>query len=104
MTLDKSDSVQSELQSERTTTEPLESGTEKRQYTIKGIEGQTLDLMRTAARKDGMKVGAWVSMRLREAADRALNREGDAKLEIDGLREHINKIEKEEFQMKFNFE
>jgi hypothetical protein len=59
------------------------------QYTIKGIPRETVDLTRSAARKEGMKVGAWVSMRLREAADRALAREGQVHNEIQGLREFI---------------
>jgi hypothetical protein len=64
----------------------------KRQYTIKGIEERTVELMRSAARKDGMKVGAWVSSRLQEAADRALQGENN-NAEIVDLREHIRRIE-----------
>lgn len=45
---------------------------ERRQYTIKGIEADTIDLMRGAARKDGMKIGAWISARMKEAAFRSL--------------------------------
>ncbi len=74
----------------------------RRQYTIKGIENETLDLMRTAARKQGMRVGAWVSARLREAADRALHGEDSKwKNEMVELRDHIRRIEesqKEEAQ------
>lgn len=45
---------------------------EKRQYTIKGIEAEAIDLMRAAATKEGMKIGAWVSARMKEAASRSL--------------------------------
>ncbi len=74
----------------------------RRQYTIKGIENETVDRMRTAARKQGMRVGAWVSTRLREAADRALQgEESTSKTEMVELRDHIRRIEesqKEESQ------
>ncbi len=50
-----------------------EGGAEQRlQYTIKGIEKRSVDLMRTAAKRDGMKIGAWISMRMREAAEASL--------------------------------
>lgn len=66
----------------------------RRQYTIKGIENETVNLMRTAARKQGMRVGAWVSARLREAADRALQGEDSKwKVEMVELRDHIRRIE-----------
>ena len=44
----------------------------RRQYTVKGIEAETIDLMRDAARKEGMKIGSWISMRMKEAAEKAL--------------------------------
>lgn len=44
----------------------------RRQYTLKGIENETIELMRDAARKEGMKIGSWVSTRMKEAAERAL--------------------------------
>lgn len=47
----------------------------KLQYTIKGIEKRSVDLMRSAAKVEGMKIGAWVSKRLREAAEASLNDE-----------------------------
>jgi hypothetical protein len=50
-------------------------GTGRRQYTLKGVEAETINMMRDAARKDGMKIGAWVSSRMREAAFRSLNDE-----------------------------
>ncbi|MDP4575589.1 hypothetical protein Q9K02_10615 [Qipengyuania sp. G39] len=46
---------------------------EKLQYTIKGIERRSVDLMRSAAKQDGMKIGAWVSRRMREAAQASLD-------------------------------
>ncbi len=45
---------------------------ERRQYTLKGVEADTIKLMRYAANKEGMKIGSWVSLRMREAAERAL--------------------------------
>lgn len=45
---------------------------ERRQYTLKGVEADTIRLMRYAASKEGMKIGSWVSLRMREAAQRAL--------------------------------
>lgn len=45
---------------------------ERRQYTLKGVEADTIRLMRYAANKEGMKIGSWVSLRMREAAERAL--------------------------------
>lgn len=48
---------------------------DRRQYTLKGVEAETLELMRDAARKEGMKIGSWVSVRMREAAQRALEAE-----------------------------
>lgn len=48
---------------------------ERRQYTLKGVEADTIKLMRYAANKEGMKIGSWVSLRMREAAERALSTE-----------------------------
>ena len=48
-------------------------GPEKRQYTIKGIEAEAIELVRDAARRDGMKIGAWISSRMKEAAFRSLS-------------------------------
>lgn len=44
----------------------------RRQYTLKGVESEAIDLMRLAADAQGMKIGHWVSDRLKEAAKRAL--------------------------------
>lgn len=48
-----------------------ERGT-RRQYTVKGIENETVALMRDAAKKEGMKIGSWISARMKEAAEKAL--------------------------------
>lgn len=69
-----------------------------RQYTIKGIDAETLERMRLAARKQGMKVGAWLSARIREAADQAIAEEGTAREQLATLREHIARIEKNQEQ------
>lgn len=49
----------------------------KRQYTLKGVESETVELMRSAAKHEGMKIGSWVSARLKEAANNALSEECD---------------------------
>jgi hypothetical protein len=84
---------------DRITADGYEVMEPRQQYTIKGIETETLDLMRTAARKQGMKVGAWVSARLREAANKALAGQADAASdELVELREHIRRIEENQLQ------
>lgn len=45
----------------------------RRQYTLKGVESEAIDLMRLAANSQGVKIGHWVSERLKEAALRTLN-------------------------------
>jgi hypothetical protein len=66
----------------------------KQQYTIKGIETETVELMRSAAKKQGMKVGAWVSTRLRDAARKALADESETSgEELAQLRDYILRIE-----------
>jgi hypothetical protein len=42
------------------------------QVTYKGVERDALSLTKAAARSQGMKLGPWVSMHLREAAERSL--------------------------------
>ena len=49
---------------------------DRRQYTLKGIEPEALDLMRLAADAQGMKIGHWVSDRIKEAAKKALSENG----------------------------
>lgn len=51
------------------------AGSERRQYTLKGIEADAIRLMRAAADKDGMKIGTWVSARIKEAAALSLTEE-----------------------------
>ena len=42
------------------------------QYTLKGVDPESIELMRAAARREGMKIGAWASARMKEAAQRSL--------------------------------
>jgi membrane carboxypeptidase/penicillin-binding protein len=83
---------------EQVATDAHEAADSKQQYTIKGIETETLELMRTAARKQGMKVGAWVSARLREAANKALANSEVSSDELAELREHIRRIEQNQLE------
>jgi uncharacterized protein YfeS len=46
---------------------------ERQQYTLKGVETEAVELMRLAASSQGVKIGHWVSERLKEAAKRALD-------------------------------
>jgi CO/xanthine dehydrogenase FAD-binding subunit len=46
---------------------------ERTQYTIKGIDPEAVTLMRMAAHKEGMKIGVWVSARMKEAAQKSLS-------------------------------
>jgi hypothetical protein len=64
--------------------------TGKRQYTIKGIDAHTVDMVRSAAQKEGMKVGAWVSSRIEEAASRALS--GEDKIDVSDLKKAVEVI------------
>lgn len=57
--------------------EPSSDRPPRKQYTLKGVEAETVRLMRDAAGKEGMKIGSWVSLRMREAAERALSGELD---------------------------
>lgn len=61
---------------------------ERRQYTLKGVEADTIRLMRYAANKEGMKIGSWVSLRMREAAERAL---ADSVERASGTRQSVPK-------------
>lgn len=47
--------------------EPAEVGDSRVQWTVKGVDKQTLEASRIAARKRGMKFGAWVNEVLRAA-------------------------------------
>jgi hypothetical protein len=53
--------------------EPNNEPPARQQYTLKGVEADTIRLMRDAAGKEGMKIGSWVSLRMKEAAEKALN-------------------------------
>lgn len=48
------------------------AGESRRQYTLKGVESDAIELMRQAANVQGMKIGHWVSDRIKEAAIKAL--------------------------------
>lgn len=63
----------SERPFEHSLEDDVQSPEERLQYTIKGIERRSVDLMRHAAKRDGMKIGAWVSKRMREAAEASLS-------------------------------
>lgn len=65
-----------------------ETGIKKKQYTVKGVEEATLTLMRDAARKDGMKIGAWISTRMKEAATRSLSQSTPAHLPQESPFDH----------------
>jgi hypothetical protein len=54
--------------------DPAEERPIRRQYTLKGVEADTIRLMRDAASKEGMKIGSWVSLRMKEAAEKALSK------------------------------
>lgn len=51
---------------------------DKVQYTVKGIDRRTVEMVREAARHDGMKINSWVSFRLQEAAERSFKNLGDS--------------------------
>ena len=68
-----------------------DSDRDRTQYTVKGIDRDTVDLMRGAARKDGMKIGAWVSAKLREAAHRSFGA-GGSDSDPAALLDHLSKL------------
>lgn len=65
---------------------------ETRQYTLKGVEAEAIDLMRSAASRDGMKIGAWVSLRLKQAAQDSLQLSQEVKIKSrrNVLRERLS--------------
>ena len=85
---------------------------DRRQYTIKSLDTETIQLMKEAARKEGMKIGAWASMHLKAAAVRSLNgeshhvypdlleliRKGESEREND--RQRIREIEDDLLQLR----
>ncbi|HMI19771.1 MAG TPA: hypothetical protein VK533_09520 [Sphingomonas sp.] len=74
--------------------EPDPDRASRRQYTLKGVEAEAIALMRDAARQEGMKIGSWVSLRMREAAEKALRRKPEAGLiQSTGLRRSEGKDE-----------
>lgn len=66
-----------------------EPSPERRQYTLKGVEAETIRLMRYAASKEGMKIGSWVSLRMREAAERALSESCRQKVDIGSVDSNV---------------
>jgi hypothetical protein len=44
----------------------------RQQYTIKGVDTDTLQMVRNAADHEGMKISSWISKRMKEAAERSL--------------------------------
>ena len=63
------------------------------QWTVKGIDKQTLEASRVAARKRGMKFGAWVNEVLRAAAP------DEAAEHVTTSRELMDKIAEIEFKL-----
>lgn len=72
----------------------LVDATERTQWTVKGIDKHTLELSRKAARKRGMKFGAWVNEVLRSAAC------DDGMPAAGGPRELLTKIAELEFKFE----
>lgn len=65
---------------------------ERIQWTVKGIDKETLELSRREARKRGMKFGAWVNEVLRTAAQ-------DELLIAGGPRDLLTKMAELEFKL-----
>jgi hypothetical protein len=68
------------------------NGPDKKPYTIKSIDTVTIDMMREAAQREGMKISAWVSNRLREAAVRSLDGDIDSAINISSMGDTMNEI------------
>lgn len=75
-------------------TDTGELGLTRTQYTVKGIHKQTVDAMREAARHEGMKISSWVSVRLREAAERTLSNSDIESIELHELRNIVMETKK----------
>jgi hypothetical protein len=64
------------------------------QWTVKGLDRQALELSRMAARKRGMKFGAWVAQALRTAAIEEADKEAtNADILLNKISEVESKIE-----------
>lgn len=48
---------------------PTGIATDSKDWTIKGLPNETVEVSRAAAKKNGMKINAWVSRALNEAAN-----------------------------------
>jgi hypothetical protein len=77
-------------------------------WTIKGIETETRRAIEIASRKEGMKIGAWCNLKLREAAKLVLTGKNlpitqealidEVKADIDTLKKELPKLIKKAFQ------
>ena len=76
---------------------PDDTRASRRQYTLKGVEQEAIELMRLAADAQGMKIGHWVSDRLKEAAKRALV---DADRQRDVLRRIVGDAEGQDYALQ----
>lgn len=66
------DSAMSQFNSPHSDDAEKEPNVERRQYTLKGVESEAIELMREAAQTQGRKIGHWVSEKLKEAAVQSL--------------------------------
>lgn len=67
---------------------PLNSDNDiTKSWTIRKIDAETIEKTKRAAGKSGMKIGAWVDSRLREAANSTLSANQN-----NGLSEELNQI------------
>lgn len=57
----------------QTTREKTQNDDETKTWTIRKIDTETIEQTKAAARKSGMKIGAWVDLKLREAACSSLD-------------------------------
>ena len=49
-------------------------------WTIRKIDAETIEKTKAAAGRSGMKIGAWVDLRLKEAANTTLNHSSETEL------------------------
>jgi KaiC/GvpD/RAD55 family RecA-like ATPase len=62
------------------------------QWTIKGVSPETRAAVTKAARRDGMKVGAWIDEKLRAAATETLQNSRDVAVRDDELRDQVARL------------
>jgi hypothetical protein len=75
------------------TNDPAKTIESRMQWTVKGIDKQTLEASRIAARKRGMKFGAWVNEVLRAASS------DEAVEHVTTSKELLDKIAEIEFKL-----